>query len=287
AATSPAGPPSRVHSGVPWSGSSAVEVTVGAPATAAPGARSASSTETTSGTPATTGTATAVGTSLRHTWTPSGSRYAVTDPPSFTGRSGRWTNRCVSVRAASPPGRVRTGVSRGACSTAGGRAPLASASTSATAAAGHHPGRREAAHGLAAGRGRHGPGASGPSVPGRSCPTSPRSMVLVILSRYRRVRRPTCRDDRRVHAVGHPVRDRHVHPGEPRGGQPLDVLRPRQRARDAGGPLSTLGALRGGQGVVGDDVGHADPPARPQHPEHLGEDRRLVHRQIDDAVGDD
>src|SRR5690606_27577980 len=190
----------------------------------APGARSAYSTETTTGTPATTGTATAEGTSRCHTWTPSGSRYAVTDPPLRTGRSGRWTKRYASVRTASPPGRVRTGVSRGAYSTPGGRAPLASASTSATAAAGHHPGRREAAHGLAISRGRHGPGASGPSASGRSGPTSPRSMVLVILSRYRRVPRPSCRDDRRVHAVGHLVRDGHAHPGEPRGRQPVHVL---------------------------------------------------------------
>src|SRR5690606_29856453 len=193
----------RVHSGVPRSGSSPVEVMVGAPATAPPGPGSATSRAITTGTPATTGTVTADGTFRRHAGTPSGSRYAVTDPPRFAGRSGRWTNRYVSVRTACPPGTVRTGVSRGAGSAAGARAPPASTRASATAAAGHHPGRREAAHGLAAAsRGRHRSGGSGPSVPGGSWPTSPRSMVLVILSRYRRVRRPACRDDRRVHTVG-------------------------------------------------------------------------------------
>ncbi len=40
------------------------------------------------------------------------------------------------------------------------------------------------------------------------------------------------------------------------------------------------------QVVLGDDVGDPDPAAGHQNPEHLGQHRRLVHGQVDHAVGD-
>jgi len=39
--------------------------------------------------------------------------------------------------------------------------------------------------------------------------------------------------------------------------------------------------------VFGDDVGDPDPTTRCEHPEHFGEHRGLVGRQVDHAVGDD
>ncbi len=56
---------------------------------------------------------------------------------------------------------------------------------------------------------------------------------------------------------------------------------------DAPGPLAPLGALLGGEMVVGDDVADPYPTARTEHPGHLAEDRRLVCRQVDHAIRDD
>ena len=74
---------------------------------------------------------------------------------------------------------------------------------------------------------------------------------------------------------------------EPGSGQSVEVLRPGQRTGDAPDVGAALGPVGRGEVVLGDDVGDPDPPARAQHPEHLGQHGRLVGRQVDHAVGDD
>ena len=61
----------------------------------------------------------------------------------------------------------------------------------------------------------------------------------------------------------------------------------RQRPRDAAGVVTPLGPVRRAQPVLGDDVGHPDPPTGAQHAGDLGEHRGLVRGQVDDAVADD
>ena len=65
------------------------------------------------------------------------------------------------------------------------------------------------------------------------------------------------------------------------------VLPHGQGAGDASNVATPSGPVGRAQIVLGDDVGHADPPAGAQHPVCLGEHRRLVGRQVDHAVGDD
>ena len=93
--------------------------------------------------------------------------------------------------------------------------------------------------------------------------------------------------DRAVEAVAHVVGGSDLDIGEAGGLEAGAILGERQRPRDAAGEAAALGALGGGQVVVGDHVAHPDPPARSQDPGDLGEDGRLVRRQVDDAVADD
>src|SRR5688572_21371115 len=65
------------------------------------------------------------------------------------------------------------------------------------------------------------------------------------------------------------------------------VLAERQGARDAPRPAPSLGAVLRGEVVRCDDVADPEAAARAKHAMHLGEHLRLVHRQIDHAVGDD
>ncbi len=60
-----------------------------------------------------------------------------------------------------------------------------------------------------------------------------------------------------------------------------------QRAGDTADVVAALGPLVCGEGVVGDDVGDADPAAGSQDAEGLGEHGGLVGGQVDHAVGDD
>jgi hypothetical protein len=64
-------------------------------------------------------------------------------------------------------------------------------------------------------------------------------------------------------------------------------LREAQGAGDATRVGAALGAFGWREGVVGDDVGDADPSPRPQDAGDLAEDRRLVGSEINDAVADD
>ena len=66
-----------------------------------------------------------------------------------------------------------------------------------------------------------------------------------------------------------------------------EVLGLRQRPGDAADIEAGRVAHPFGQLARGDDVGDAEPPARPEYPEHLGESRRLVGQQVQHAVADD
>ena len=83
-------------------------------------------------------------------------------------------------------------------------------------------------------------------------------------------------DDRRVHAIGGLVGGGEADVGAADLSQSGGVLGEGQRAGDAAGVAAPLGPVGGGERVVGDDVADPDPPAGTQHPEHLGEHRRLV-----------
>ena len=73
----------------------------------------------------------------------------------------------------------------------------------------------------------------------------------------------------------------------PTASRPVAELGDRQRAGDAAGVGAALGALLGVEPVLGDDVGDADPAARPEDAGDLGEDGALVGGEVDDAVADD
>lgn len=60
-------------------------------------------------------------------------------------------------------------------------------------------------------------------------------------------------------------------------------LRERQGAGNAADVAAALGALLGGERVVGDDVGAADAAARLEHARDLAEDGRLVRCQVRDG----
>ena len=64
------------------------------------------------------------------------------------------------------------------------------------------------------------------------------------------------------------------------------VLRPGQCPGDAADVGPGRRAVGGGEAVLGDDIGNADPAAGHQDPEHLGEHCGLVGGQVDHAVGD-
>src|SRR6266536_6127137 len=76
-------------------------------------------------------------------------------------------------------------------------------------------------------------------------------------------------------------------PGEAGRGSAVTVLRNRQRARDAAYVRAALGTLGRSDLVLGHDVRDAEAATQPEHPERLGENRGLVNRQVDDAVGND
>src|SRR4051812_31986993 len=61
----------------------------------------------------------------------------------------------------------------------------------------------------------------------------------------------------------------------------------RERARDAAGPLLHVAAGCLVHVRVGDNVADREAPTGTQHPSGLAEDRRLVGRKVDHAVGDD
>jgi len=90
-----------------------------------------------------------------------------------------------------------------------------------------------------------------------------------------------------VQALGHLVGEAHLGIDEPGRGETLEVLPARQRTGDASDEGPPLGAVRRRQVVLGHHVGDPDPASGPQHPEHLGEHRRLVGGQVDHAVRDD
>jgi hypothetical protein len=90
-----------------------------------------------------------------------------------------------------------------------------------------------------------------------------------------------------VDAVRDLVRELHRDVLEARGLETRLVLALRERAGNAADVGAARGPLLGLEAVLGDDVGDSDPPAGLQHPGELCEDRRLVRRQVDDAVGDD
>ena len=114
-------------------------------------------------------------------------------------------------------------------------------------------------------------------------------------SRSRRASRSTRRarvdrlrrlDDRADHAVGDVVRRRDADVRQPNCLEPGAELRERQGAGDAARVRAPLGSLRRRQPVLGDDVGHAHPAARLEHPRDLAEHRRLVGGEVDHAVAD-
>src|SRR3954465_9110304 len=82
--------------------------------------------------------------------------------------------------------------------------------------------------------------------------------------------------DRAVHAVGDLVGEHDLRIGEAGPPQTVPVLGHRQRAGDAPDVAAPLGPLCGSEVVLGDDVGDAEPAARRQHPEGLGQHARLV-----------
>ena len=65
------------------------------------------------------------------------------------------------------------------------------------------------------------------------------------------------------------------------------VLALGEGAGDAADERAAFGSRLRGEPVLGDDVRDPDPSVRLQHPGELGEDCRLVHREVDDAVRDD
>lgn len=76
------------------------------------------------------------------------------------------------------------------------------------------------------------------------------------------------------------------HLGEADLGQALLVLVFGQGAGDASDVAAPCLSLGRGELVLGHHVADADPPARSQDPEHLGQDRHLVDREVDHAVGE-
>ena len=73
---------------------------------------------------------------------------------------------------------------------------------------------------------------------------------------------------------------------EANGREARFVLCKRQRAGNAADVAPARGALLGRERVVGDDIADADPPAGSKDAGDLAEDRRLVGREVDDAVAD-
>src|SRR5690606_15284690 len=93
--------------------------------------------------------------------------------------------------------------------------------------------------------------------------------------------------DGAVHPVDDVVREGHGRVDEPGGGEAVEVLAAGQRAGDAAGVVAALGALRGVEVVLGDDVGDDEAPARCEDAVRLAQHRGLVHGEVDHAVGDD
>src|SRR6185312_3365364 len=87
-------------------------------------------------------------------------------------------------------------------------------------------------------------------------------------------------DDRAVHPVGDLVRELDRDLLEARGLEPRLVLGLREGAGDTADVAAALGPLAGGEPVLGDDVAHPEPSARPQHAADLGEHRGLVGGQV-------
>ena len=92
--------------------------------------------------------------------------------------------------------------------------------------------------------------------------------------------------DRAVHPVGDLVRELDRDLLEPGRGEPGLVLADRERAGDAADVAAALRALGRRDPVLGDDVADAEPPAGAQDARDLGQHRRLVGREVDDAVRD-
>src|SRR4029453_16092567 len=94
-------------------------------------------------------------------------------------------------------------------------------------------------------------------------------------------------DDRAVHALGDLVGELDAHVAKPGRLEARDVLTTRQSTCDAAAPATALCALGRGEPVLGEDVADPEPAAGPQHACHLGQDGRLVGREVDHAVRDD
>ena len=90
----------------------------------------------------------------------------------------------------------------------------------------------------------------------------------------------------RVHAVGDAVRERHVHVDQAGSLEPRAILALRESPGDAADVAAPLAALVDGEAILGDDVGDADPAAGLEHARDLGQDGRLVGREVHDAVRD-
>src|SRR5581483_924753 len=103
----------------------------------------------------------------------------------------------------------------------------------------------------------------------------------------RGARRPDSSHDRAVHPVRHRVRELDGDTVEAGGFESGDVFGTRERPGDAPDVAAALGALLGREVVVGHHVAHTDAASRLQDAGDLGEDRGLVRREVDHAVGDD
>lgn len=90
-----------------------------------------------------------------------------------------------------------------------------------------------------------------------------------------------------MHAVGNLMDQFDLDINESGAGKPGPVLADGQCARHSAGPTATASPIRSRQVVLGDDVGHAHAPTSAQDSIDRREHGRLVHRQIDHAVGDD
>jgi hypothetical protein len=97
---------------------------------------------------------------------------------------------------------------------------------------------------------------------------------------------PSGLDDGRVQPVADLMGKGHGDVGEASRRELRLVFGLGEGAGDAAHPGAPLGPILRRQLVLGDDVGDADAAAGLEDPEGLGEHRRLVGRQVDDAVGD-
>src|SRR5690606_36452998 len=131
---------------------------------------------------------------------------------------------------------------RGAGASAGAVAPAPSSSSTPTARSASCSPRSSSA--------------SGP--PG--CSRSSRRCETVTLPGEFSGRRFGGADDGAVHARDGLVGEHDLDVDEPHGGQPVEVLRAGQRPGDTPDIGPALGALLGGEVVLGDHVGDPDPP---------------------------